>query len=335
MKRLIALALVGLIGASFTLDAEAQRRLGGGRNIGKQSAPAQQQATPPAQQAPTQQTPAQQAAPQQQPAAGAAAAAARPSPWKGALLGLAAGLGIAALASAFGLSETLTAIVMAALIGFALLALIGFVMRRMRGGAQPQPQPAYSGAGGGMFGGPGAAAPVPSQPQPMQQPIPRVATDLASGARPGSAMDEFTRGTAAPGAQGAQPGAAQAPWGVPADFDTAAFLARAKEQFGTLQAAWDRGDLGSLQDFTTQDMFIALTHELRARGGGTSKTDVVALDASLLGIESSATEHIASVRFTGSLRVDGEPEQVDEVWNLSKPLDGSSGWLLAGIQQMR
>ncbi len=329
MKRLLALVLVGLIGASFTLDAEAQRRLGGGRNVGKQSAPVQQQqATPPAQTAPTQQTPAQQAAPQQQPATAGAAAAARPSPWKGALLGLAAGLGIAALASAFGMSETLTAFLMAALIAFAVIALIGFVLRRMRGG-QPQAQPAYSGAGGG-FGSPGSA-PMPSQPMPppAPQPTARVASDLASGIRPGSAMDEFTRGAAA------QPATPQGPWGVPADFDTAAFLARAKDQFGSLQAAWDRGDLGALQDFTTQEMFVALTHELRARGGGTSKTEVVALDATLMGIESSATEHVASVRFTGSLRVDGEAEQVDEVWNLSKPLDGSAGWLLAGIQQMR
>lgn len=322
MKRLLALVLLGLVGGSFTLDAEAQRRLGGGRNLGKQSAPVQQQqATPPAQQAPAQQTPPQQAAPQQQqPATAGAPAAARPSsPWKGALLGLAAGLGIAALASAFGMSETLTAFLMAALIGFALLALLGFVMRRMRG-----PQPAYGGGGG--FDPQGGDRPVP--PQPMQQPTARVASDLASGARPGSAMHEFTRGAATTGG-------AQSPWGVPADFDTATFVARAKDQFGSLQAAWDRGDLGALQDFTTQEMFIALTHELRARGGGTSKTEIVALDASLLGIESTAAEHVASVRFTGSLRVDGEAEQVDEVWNLSKPLDGSSGWLLAGIQQLR
>ena len=29
-----------------------------------------------------------------------------------------------------------------------------------------------------------------------------------------------------------------------------------------------------------------------------------------------------------------EPVQFTEVWNLVKPADGSSGWLLAGIQQM-
>jgi predicted lipid-binding transport protein (Tim44 family) len=42
-----------------------------------------------------------------------------------------------------------------------------------------------------------------------------------------------------------------------------------------------------------------------------------------------------SVRFTGLLREDGTvlPKDFDEIWNLVKPVDGSSGWLLAGIQQ--
>jgi predicted lipid-binding transport protein (Tim44 family) len=40
------------------------------------------------------------------------------------------------------------------------------------------------------------------------------------------------------------------------------------------------------------------------------------------------------VRFTGSLDSAGDPEALDEVWNLSKPVNGSTGWLLAGIQQL-
>jgi len=28
------------------------------------------------------------------------------------------------------------------------------------------------------------------------------------------------------------------------------------------------------------------------------------------------------------------PKEFDEIWNLSKPVDGSTGWLLAGIQQL-
>ena len=44
-----------------------------------------------------------------------------------------------------------------------------------------------------------------------------------------------------------------------------------------------------------------------------------------------------SIRFTGMLREDGSvlPKAFDEVWNLIKPVKGSSGWLLAGIEQTR
>ncbi|MPN61134.1 hypothetical protein SDC9_208868 [bioreactor metagenome] len=81
-------------------------------------------------------------------------------------------------------------------------------------------------------------------------------------------------------------------------------------------------------------MFVALTHELRARGAKPSKTEIVKLDAELLGIETSADDHLASVKFAGVLKIDGEDETVNEVWNLVKPVDGKSGWLLAGIQQL-
>ncbi|HET9023623.1 MAG TPA: TIM44-like domain-containing protein, partial [Burkholderiaceae bacterium] len=286
MKKLLAGLMVGVVAASFAFDAEAQRRLGGGRNFGKQSPTVQQrQATPPAQ-TPQQQAPQQpgsQAAPAQQPAASAArpgtapTAAAPRSPWRGALMGLAAGLGIAALASWLGFGEALTMFLTILLIGLALMLIVGFVLRRMR----PAQQPAYGAAGPQR--GPGtyahvgyetAAAPAPAPVQRSAEPV--------AGARRGSAMEEFSR---------AGTGGTGAPWGVPADFDAKAFLDAAKSHYVKLQQAWDTGNLDELSEFTTNDMFIALTHELRARAGH-SKTEVVSMDAELLGIESSADEHI-------------------------------------------
>ncbi len=309
MKKWLIGAMVGLIAASFTLDADAQRRLGGGRTLGKPSQTLQQrQATPPQQQTP----PAQQAAPAQQPAPAAAGTAAAPkpaSPLRGALMGLAAGLGLAALASWLGFGDTLATIMLVVLAGLLVMTVVGYLMRRS--GAQP----AYQGAGNDRY--------PPQPPEAMPRPIERTAVETAA-ARPGSAMDEFTRGATANLDQ---------PWGIPAGFDTESFLANAKSYFTRLQTAWDRSNLDELSEFTTHEMFTALTHELRARAGS-SKSEVVALDAKLLGIETNATEHLASVRFTGTLRVDGELEQFDEVWNLSKPTDGKTGWLLAGIQQL-
>lgn len=312
MKKWMVGAMIGLVAASFAFDAEAQRRFGGGKTFGRQSQQLQQQrqVTPPPQ-SPQQAAPAQQAA-NPAAAAGAAAATKAASPWRGALMGLAAGLGIAALASWLGFGETLATILTIVLLGLLVALVIGFVLRRLRG-----PQPAY-----GTVGAPAREQPIGYEAQPA--PIARTALEPTAAARPGSAMDEFMRDAAA----------APRPWGVPKGFDAEGFLASAKSYYGKLQAAWDKGDLDELAEFTTNEMFTALTHELRARGGGTSKTEILALDAALLGIETSATDHLASVRFTGTLRVDGEAEQVDEVWNLVKPVDGKTGWLLAGIQQL-
>jgi predicted lipid-binding transport protein (Tim44 family) len=125
----------------------------------------------------------------------------------------------------------------------------------------------------------------------------------------------------------------RAPFGVPDDFDTPGFLASAKRSFVRLQSAWDRADLKELAECATDDMFNALTHELRVRAGP-SRTDIVALEANLLGIEAAGSDYCASVRFCGILRINEEDERLDEVWNLSRPADGSGGWLLSGIQQL-
>ena len=44
---------------------------------------------------------------------------------------------------------------------------------------------------------------------------------------------------------------------------------------------------------------------------------------------------MASVRFYGQIREEANtaPETFSEVWHLSKPVDGSRGWTIAGIQQ--
>jgi len=319
----IAGAVIGVVAATFAFDAEAQRRLGGGKSFGKQSQQVQQrQATPPQQQTPPQAAPAQQPGTAAAPAAAtgtaaaAGAAAKTASPMRNLLIGAAAGLGLMALASWLGFGETLATIMLFVLLGIVLMMVVGYLMRRSS--MNRGPQPAYQGAG---YGNAPASPPPVAAPQPMQR---SAAEPAAGGARPGSAMDEFLRGGAVNPAQ---------PWGVPAGFDTEGFLANARSYYTRLQAAWDSGNLEQLQEFTTNEMFIALTHELRARSGAT-RTEVISMDAVLLGIESLPTEYVASVRFTGTLKVDGDIESVDEVWNLTKPVDGKHGWLLAGIQQI-
>jgi len=136
-------------------------------------------------------------------------------------------------------------------------------------------------------------------------------------------------------AQGASALATQATGSLPAGFDAAGFLRGAKMNFMRLQAANDRGQLEEIREFTTPELYAELSKDVQERGGAGQQTDIYGLDAQLLEVVTEGRTHWASVRFSGSVREEpgAMPEDFSEVWNLAKPADGSSGWLLAGIQQ--
>jgi predicted lipid-binding transport protein (Tim44 family) len=123
---------------------------------------------------------------------------------------------------------------------------------------------------------------------------------------------------------------------LPAGFDAGSFLRGAKMNFIKLQTANDVGRLDEIREFTTDEMFEALEKDVAERRGQTQQTDVEGLQAELLDVATEGDRHWASVRFSGRVRETPgtEPVEFAEVWNLVKPVDGSSGWLLAGIQQM-
>jgi predicted lipid-binding transport protein (Tim44 family) len=123
---------------------------------------------------------------------------------------------------------------------------------------------------------------------------------------------------------------------VPAGFDAAGFLRAAKLNFVKLQVANDVRELEEIREFTTREMYDELRQDILTRGSEAQQTDVVALNADLLEVATENNKHWASVRFSGMVRETPgtAPVGFEEVWNLVKPADGSSGWLLAGIQQM-
>ena len=293
------------VGHVSVVDA---KRLGGGSNVGRPAnAPKQKQAQPPAQQKPAQQTQPQQA---QQPAAATpqagAPAAAKRSGIGGMLGGLAAGLGIAYLLSHFGLGEAaasfLTGLLLAVLVGFVLL----FVLRRFM---------------------PANTKNMPS-PVPVSNGMQRTAREEPVFSPAGSVNSSFG---------GISPVVDEAPsYQLPEGFDQITFLANAKHYFTRLQKAWDAGDLDALREFTTPEMFESLRRDLQGRAEGVNHTDVVTLNAELLGVETDANTYLCSVEFFGMIReqTDGPAEPFREVWNLSKPVNGPGGWVLAGIQQL-
>ncbi|WP_250476270.1 MULTISPECIES: Tim44 domain-containing protein [unclassified Caballeronia] len=314
------LALAGVIaaGAIFAETAEA-KRMGSGRSMGRQSATAtqQHQATPPSQS--MQQGQAGQAAQAQRaqpaPAAPAAAQPAR-NRWLGPIAGLAAGLGIAALLSHFGLGEAFAGamanMIMIALIVLAAVMLFRFIMRKRQGNNTP----AYAGAGSASGSPYGASARTSLNQDPPQVP-------------------QQPSGFGANYIESAAPQPAVNP-NVPAGFDTDAFLRNAKVYFVRLQDAWDRGNVNDIREFTTPEMFAEVKLDVDARGSAPNRTDVVQLNADLLGVEDRPNEYLASVRFHGLIRESEgtAAEPFVEVWNLSKQKVGNEGWLLAGIQQV-
>jgi predicted lipid-binding transport protein (Tim44 family) len=307
---LLALAGVILAAAVTGEDAEA-RRLGSGRSFGRQSSTAAQpsQSLPPSQSMQQSQAAnAQRAAPAPAPAPAAAPAAAPRNRWLGPIAGLAAGLGIAALLSHFGLGEAFAGamanFIMIAVIAIIALMIFRWFMNRRRGNT-----PGYAAAGVGSPYGASARTGI----EPSYVP-------------PSSASYGPPTGSLASVPQVA----------VPAGFDMEAFLRNAKVYFIRLQDAWDRGDSNDIREFTTPEMFAEVKMDIDARGTQPNRTDVVQLNADLLGVEDSNTESLASVRFHGLIReTEGAAaEPFVEVWNLSKQKYGNEGWLLAGIQQV-
>ena len=320
---LLAVVLVGV----FTFDAEA-RRLGGGKSMGRQSSNVtQRQATPPAA-APG--NPSQSAATAGAAGAGTAAAgAAARKPWGAMVGGLAAGLGLAWLAHSLGLGPAFANFLLFMLLGVVILAVIGMI-RRSRAGAQGQGL-AYQGAG--------AANPV----TPRQYNPTKVGNDASARPWEGQAA-QFDAG-AAGAAGGSMIGSALSgsqSWGVPADFDIAGFTEAAKRNFITLQDAWDRSDIPALRAMMTDDMLTEIQSQLAERErtatpGQVNKTDVVMLEAQLLGIEELDDAYMASVEFSGLIREEPSagPSPFREVWNMTKPRSGRGGWLVAGVQALQ
>ena len=290
MKNFVLMAAALVLGLTLSIsDAEAAKRLGGGGSSGMQRqsvAPSKSHEAAPAQQA------------ARQPAQAAPQAAQPKRSWMGPLAGLAAGLGLAALASHFGFGEELANMMMIGLLVMAVIMVIGFIMRK-KAAAQGNAGMQYAGAGAGY----GGNVPPAQDFQPAGDSI--------------------------------APAAAATAAALPAGFDADGFVRNAKVNFIRLQAANDARNLEDIREYTTPELFAEIKMNWMEQSGSAQKTDVVSLNAEVLDVTEEAARYIVSVRFTGLLREDANaaPEAIDETWHLTKPRSGNSGWLVAGIQQ--
>lgn len=238
------------------------------------------------------------ATPAQAAAPAAAAAPSGMSRWMGPLAGLAAGIGLAALFSHLGMGEGMANMMMILALAMVAVFAVRWMLKKRQSGRGTQPEMQYVGMPAGMEPPRSSAAILPG----------------SSGT------------LAAPSAAAAS---------VPADFDVEGFLRQAKLNFIRLQAANDRGDMEDIRQFCTPEMAAEIQMKFQERQQLVQETDVMQLNAELIDVSTEANGAMASVRFSGQLREEANalPEPFSEVWHLTKPLDGSRGWTIAGIQQ--
>lgn len=301
MTKLLGILAVFFGFTMIAVEVAEAARVGGGKSAGRQGSTATQQ----------QAAPAQKAAPAQQQANPAAAQQkSGMSRWLGPLAGLAAGFGLAALLTSMGLGGALASFI-SGLLMIALLVGAGYFIYRMltRNKTASQSPLQYAGAGN-------TRAPAPA-PLPQQQPA-----AFTGNAAPGSLAATLGSATVTPAAS---------QW--PAGFDAAEFERQALMNFQRLQAANDAGDASTLRDFLTPELYRELEAEMKAAWGSNQKTETVDVNARVLDVVTEGHLYVVSVSFTGQIRENGALNNLNEIWHLEKPVDGSSGWRVAGIQQ--
>ena len=297
MNQFMIFFCIAFFSLGILVDTAEARRMGGGKSLGmKRDA-----------------TPARSTTPTQNTAPSSATAPVSGTPprtgmgrWMGPIAGLATGIGLAALLSHFGLGEGVANFLLIALLAMgAIFLLRRFLGNRATGNTLLYPQPVGANSAG--------------RQEPMSFDAEKVLSPSLGGAG-NTATSIATQATAS---------------NIPADFDVEGFLRQAKLSFVRLQAANDRGDMEDIRQFSTPEVAAEIQLQFQERQRAAQQTDIVQLAADLLDVSTETTRYVASVRFHGQLREDSQnaPEAFSEVWHLVKPLNGASGWQVAGIQQ--
>ncbi len=301
------------------------KKVGGGSSIGKQSntVTKNQSSLPPKPEAPPVNAASKPTTPT--PTAPQAPAPSRFGGMGGILGGIAAGIGLSYLFSHLGMGAEMGSM-LSSLLMIVAVALIGMWLFRKfmsRNGSSPT---LSTGIPGMNFPSSGTSMNVGNSSQ----------TNMTSSSAPAQAMPNSNQMPLVGVAQNTLPPSVDADL-TPGSFsDKDNFLENAKKIFLQLQEASDQQNIDVLKEYTSPELFTHLRKDMLARTTAVSFTQVLTLAADLLAVEEENHEYLASVRFSGSLReeLNGPVEEFSEVWNWSKPMDSSSGWILCGIQQI-
>ena len=122
---------------------------------------------------------------------------------------------------------------------------------------------------------------------------------------------------------------------MPPGFDAEEFLRGAKMAYTRLQAAWDKRDMNDISQFATEAVQQSVREQMAA-DPKPSTTEILLVNAQLLGVHDEGDEQYAQVFFDVLLRetpAQETPSSVREVWHFMRPVSGGN-WKLDGIQQV-
>jgi predicted lipid-binding transport protein (Tim44 family) len=138
------------------------------------------------------------------------------------------------------------------------------------------------------------------------------------------------------GEEGARPGVSP---DAPAGFDREEFLRGAKLLYQRMNDSWDKRDLEDIADFSTRPFMDEIRRQAE-ESPEPEKTDIMLVNADLLGVITEAGRETASVYFNVMLRensgqgAQGAPVEVREVWHFVRAANSDETWKLDGIQQI-
>ncbi|MTI15156.1 Tim44 domain-containing protein [Sansalvadorimonas verongulae] len=122
------------------------------------------------------------------------------------------------------------------------------------------------------------------------------------------------------------------PFNLPADFDLNGFLNRSRNHYRAIQEAWNSGDLETIRDYVSPDLFDHLKRE-RATLTGDQHTEVMYVDAELVRADHLMGKTELSLKFSGRYRdnVERVEEKITDIWHLEQAREGAP-WLIVGIE---
>tara|TARA_A100001011_G_C14300043_1_gene840331 strand:+ start:1913 stop:2833 length:921 start_codon:yes stop_codon:yes gene_type:complete len=118
------------------------------------------------------------------------------------------------------------------------------------------------------------------------------------------------------------------------------FLENSKKQFIELQNIWDSGDIEKLKSFCTDEMAQILRNQISEIKNTVNITSITELNASWEGDNFSVIQNEKMfeeiyINFYGMVREskDDVAKEFSEIWTLQRVKSSDQGWLLAGISQ--